>query len=37
MDISIEKMKESIASDMARLKYEVKHRNVLKLYDINIS
>lgn len=35
MDISIEKMKESIASDMARLEYEVKHRNAMKLYDIN--
>ena len=35
MDISVEKMKESIASDMAWLEYEVKHRNAMKLYDIN--
>ena len=35
MNISIEKMNESIASDMALLEYEVKHRNAMKLYDIN--
>lgn len=35
MNISIEKMNESIASDMAWLESEVKHRNAMKLYDIN--
>ena len=37
MNISIERMNESIASDMALLEYAVKHRNAMKLYDINIS